>query len=70
MKLNALEKFLLAFMKGVVAAAPAIAPIFIHSDHGVAIFNASEALTAAVVEQFTPMIGTNANVAASATNAK
>lgn len=37
---------------GLVAAAPAAAPVFIHSDRGVAIFNASENLFAAILAQF------------------
>lgn len=52
--MNAFEKFLLNFIKAVAIAAPAIAPIFIHSNQGVAIFNASEALTQGAIAQFTP----------------
>ncbi len=54
MAMNAFEKFLLGFVKSVVSAAPAIAPIFIHSSKGVLIFNASEALAQGAIEQFTP----------------
>jgi hypothetical protein len=46
------EHFLLALVKGVVAAAPLAAPIFIHSPQGVMIFNASEALSAGILQQF------------------
>ncbi len=52
--MNNFEKFLLGFTKAVAFAAPAIAPIFIHSERGVAIFNASDALMQGAVEQFTP----------------
>lgn len=37
---------------GVVAAAPSTAPVFVHSDRGIAIFNASEALFASILAQF------------------
>jgi hypothetical protein len=52
--MNAFEKFLLTFAKAVVVAAPNVAPIFIHSAQGVAIFNVSEALSGALLQQFTP----------------
>jgi hypothetical protein len=52
--MNEFEKILLGFAKAVATAAPAVAPIFIHSQRGVLIFNASEALTQAAVQQFTP----------------
>lgn len=52
--MNEFEKIILGFAKAVVIAAPAAAAIFIHSNQGVLIFNASEALTQAAVEQFTP----------------
>jgi hypothetical protein len=52
--MNNFEKFLLAFAKAVVVAAPAAAPIFIHGAQGVAIFNVSEALSGAFLQQFTP----------------
>jgi hypothetical protein len=48
------ESFLLTFAKAVVTASPAVAPIFIHSQQGVAVFNASEELSGAFVEAFTP----------------
>lgn len=54
--MNPFEKFLLGFMKAVVVTAPSIAPIFIHSEHGVAIFNASEALATAAITEFTPSV--------------
>jgi hypothetical protein len=44
------EKILL----GILSAAPAAAPIFIHSERGIAIFNASEALVAGIAAQFAP----------------
>lgn len=37
---------------GLVAGAPAATPLFIHSDRGIAIFNASEGLLAAILQQF------------------
>lgn len=52
--MNAFEKFLLNFAKAAAIAAPSVAPIFIHSNQGVLIFNASEALTGAFVSEFTP----------------
>lgn len=52
--MNNFEKFLLGFAKAMVAVAPSVAPIFIHSNSGVLIFNASEALTGAFVDHFTP----------------
>ena len=48
--MNAFEKILL----GLLSAAPATAPVFIHSDKGYAIFNASEAVLAGVLAQFAP----------------
>lgn len=52
--MNELEKILLGFAKAVAVAAPAVAPIFIHSQRGILIFNASDALTSAAVAEFTP----------------
>lgn len=52
--MNSFEKFLLGFAKAAAIAAPSVAPIFIHSNQGILIFNASEALTGAFVQQFTP----------------
>ncbi len=52
--MNKFEQFLLAFAKAAAIAAPAVAPIFIHSRQGVMIFNASEALSSAALEAFTP----------------
>lgn len=50
--MNNFEKFILGFAKAAVTAAPYVAPIFIHSQQGIAIFNASDALTAAAFEAF------------------
>jgi hypothetical protein len=52
--MKAFETFLLNFAKAVVADAPYIAPIFIHSQQGVAIFNASDALSGAFLQEFSP----------------
>lgn len=53
--MNAFEKFLL----GLLSAAPAVGPVFIHSPQGSMIFNASEALIAGVAAQFAPKQPTN-----------
>jgi hypothetical protein len=52
--MNNFEKFLLNFAKAAVLAAPSVAPIFIHSNQGMAIFNASDALSGAFLQAFTP----------------
>lgn len=46
--MNFFEKFII----GVIEAAPSTLPIFIHSEHGIAIANASEILLASVLSQF------------------
>lgn len=48
--MNFFEKLIL----GLVSAAPAAVPIFVHSPHGLVIANASEALLAGVLQQFAP----------------
>lgn len=48
--MNSLEKILL----GILSAAPAAAPIFIHSANGMAIFNVSETLFASILAEFAP----------------
>lgn len=48
--MNFFEKLLL----GLLSAAPAVGPVFVHSERGVAIFNASEALVAGIASQFAP----------------
>ncbi len=50
--MNSFEKFILAFAKNAAIVAPGIAPLFIHTQHGVAVFNASEALASAAFEAF------------------
>lgn len=52
--MNTFEKFLLDFAKGAAAAAPSVAPIFVHSAKGIAIFNASDELSEAFLTAFTP----------------
>lgn len=46
--LSDLEKVLL----GTIAAAPAALPVFVHSNTGIAVFNASETLLASILAQF------------------
>lgn len=53
MILTDFEKVLL----GLVAAAPSVLPVVVHSTRGILIANASEALFASVVQQFTPKPG-------------
>lgn len=48
--MNPFEKILL----GLLSAAPAIGTVFVHSESGIAIFNASEALVAGIAAQFAP----------------
>lgn len=46
--MNAFEKVLL----GLISAAPAVTPIFVHSSQGLLIMNASEVLLASILSQF------------------
>lgn len=48
--MSTLEKIFL----GLLAAAPAIAPVFIHSPQGLLVLNASETLLAGVLSEFAP----------------
>lgn len=48
--MNFFERLIL----GLLSAAPAVVPIFVHSPHGIVVANASEALLAGVLQQFAP----------------
>lgn len=50
--MNAFEKLLLGFLQ----VAPSIVPIFVHSNQGILIANASEITLASVLAQFAPKI--------------
>ena len=49
-QLSVLEKILL----GLLAAAPLTVPIFVHSQQGLMILNASEILVASILQEFAP----------------
>ena len=46
--MNSFEKVLL----GIIAATPATVPVFVHSQQGLAVANASEILVASILAQF------------------
>ena len=52
--LSAEEKALTIFEKvvlGILAAAPSVIPVFVHSQHGIVVANAGETLLANVLQQ-------------------